>query len=162
MNKSLLVKTLKRVVMPFDYKCKGTLFWRSGRELTTLIQCQASRWGSGHYINFGVTPTAMVTKSYPPSCGYWGLQNRAEDIASPFREEFDRIAIGDQLPRSDRLEAALKWVVEWLEEQFGDSERARGAVLKAFPNEWGILQDWARGQLGPPSTYFSNVRYYRQ
>lgn len=162
MEKPKLVTLLHTIAHPLGYRHKGGLFWKTGNELTTLIYLQRSQWGRGIYVNFGVTPNAMITKAYPPSVEYWAEQRRAESADSPFRDQFAALVMDDEdLMPPEEMADAFRWLLGQIESQFGDAEAVRKDTLDQYPDSWGLLIDWARGTLREPSSYFEDAPYYR-
>lgn len=171
MNRSDLIQAVQGVARPVGCRRKGNLLWTSGDELTTLIYVQSSRWGKGVYVNFGVTPNAMITKDVPPGAGCWGWNRRAERLDGPFRELFWQMAMDDEdAMRAADMTDAVRWLVAWIEENFADAAAVRKTVLDEIDQaahagvERGagfIMDDWARGELKEPTRYFKNTSYDR-
>ena len=162
MDKPKLVAQLHAIACPLGYQHKGGLFWKTGSELTTLIDLQRSRWGRGVYVNFGVTPNAIVTRAYPLSVEYWARQMRAESADSPFRDQFAALVMDDEdlMPPEDMADE-FRWLLAWIENHYGDAAVVRKDTLDQYPDSWGLLIDWARGTLREPSSYFEDAPYYR-
>lgn len=174
MKKSELLKLLIGIARPLGYERRGSLFWKSGDELTTLVHLQSSRWGGAVYCNIGVIPSSMITRSVPPGPEYWPIGERCETLPSPFQRCFERLAVDDNDEMtSEEMEGGLRWMLAWLEDNFGDAGRVRRSVLGLEPpspaiasrlsqdaEEW-IMTDWARGDLKEPSHYFKGLPYYR-
>lgn len=147
---------------PRGFKRKGNLFWKTGAELTLLIQLQKSRWSEGVYLNYGVTPNAMVLNGVPPSIGCWGREERAETLESPFRDVFIRLVDRDRPPCTiEEITEAFDWLFKHIEATYGDAEAVRAREIATYGDAWGILSDWANRRLKPPSEYFEGVRYYQ-
>ena len=170
MRASDLAKQLIGVARSRGFRRKGPLFWRPNDEVTLLFQLEDNPWGEGVYVNYGATPIAMVTKAAPPSYEYWGVGGRANSLRSPFEESFEQLATGriDDMSTPE-IQDAFRWLLGWMEEQFGDAAAVRNAVLN-MPKDscvlWDamvlvLMRDWARGELKDPSHYFGQTPYYR-
>jgi hypothetical protein len=161
MKKTELIKVLHGMARPLEYRRKGSLFWKTGNQLTTLIHLQSSRWGRGMYVNFGVTPNEMITKAAPPSVEYWARQKRGESCDSPFKDQFSRLVLDDEdAMRPEEMTEAFRWLLMWIEDHFGDADAMRKAIIDKNSDSWGILEDWAKGELKEPSYYFKDAPYY--
>lgn len=169
MEVSELIQTLAEFARPLGYRRKGTLFWKRYPELTTLIHLQCSRWSDGVYINLGATPNAMVTKPTPPGAGYWGTSRRSESIDSPFKEQFEGLALDATDVDAANMTEPLRWLLTWIEENLADADRLRQELLDLEPNQIisnagavpCMMRDWAHGRLLEPSKYFAGTPYYR-
>jgi hypothetical protein len=165
-----VAKLLTPIAHALGYQRRKHLFWKPGHETTLLCELEDNPWGNGVYVNYGITPNPMVTKTTPPSTEYWGLGGRAASLRSPFKDSFERLATDriDAMPTSE-IEGAFRWLLGWMEEQFGDATAVRRAVLN-MPEDsctlWDamvlvLMRDWARGELKEPSRYFGETPYYR-
>lgn len=151
------------------YSRRGRLFWKRGPQLTKLVDLQASRWGKGVYVNFGVLPKEMVIGKVPPDVGYAGISERGEHQDGPYRGEFERCAYddADHMP-AEAMRRPLQWLIEWIEDNLTDADAVRQSVLNdgppLFPRNRPFLfmKDWARGQLKEPLHYFEDTPYYRR
>ena len=161
MTKAELITMFRGLARPLGYKNKAGLFWKTGSELTMLIFLQKSACGDGVYVNVGLTTNAMVIKAVPPSVAYWSRMERVEGLESPFLATFERLIMKSDLVTAEEAAEALRWLLNWMEDRYGDEEAVRKAELCAYPNEWGILIDWAKGNAKPPSFYFPKAAYYR-
>jgi len=126
-----VVKILKSISKPQNYKSRGNLFWREHPDVITLIYLQSSRWGPGTYTNFGVTPLDEVVGKIPPTVGDWGWAARAEGMTvSPYREVFRVLGSGDhpESPSEHELTLALTWLLKWMDEYLGDADRVRREI----------------------------------
>jgi hypothetical protein len=166
MNRSGLATELFRLARPRGYRKRGYLLWRARAELTELIHVQGSSWGHGVYVNFGVTPNALVTKTVPPGPGYWALELRPTSWKSPYFAKFCRCERDhDDNIDSDDMRESLQWVLDWIDENL-TSDALRAAV--ANRSSWlarsglvtAILRDWAAHDLKEPSHYFEGTPYY--
>jgi hypothetical protein len=165
MDKKELTKLVSSLCKPLGYKVKSGLFWKGCQELTILVQLQKSRWGAGVYVDFGATPSVMVTKAVPPGAGYWGLEMRPTAWMGPFFKEFvDCEDDHEDRMKPDQMSPALQWLIQWMEDNIADEGRVRQAVLDCrsleFPRASIMMKDWARNQLKPPSVYFDGTPYY--
>jgi len=163
MNIKELTIIVAALAKPRGFKRKGTMFYATGTETTAMLHLQKSRWDSGVYVNTGVLPNAMCVRKYPPSVGYWMMQDRAYEIASPFKEYFLWLGSGDDRDFEDDAPVEVfGWLLDWLAQQYLDA-RALTETVRAGPfhNERGILEDWVRGELQPPRSYWPATPYYR-
>lgn len=175
MKTETLAKMVHQVAKPLGYRRRGGLFWRSRDDgLTTMIHLQRSRWGGGMYVNLGLMPTEHITKAAPPGPEYWPLSMRAAAIESPHQEEFrDLEQDDDDTMPPEEMAGAFTWLLAWMDENFGDADRIRRALLgeithplissrltAAADGEW-IMLDWARGKLKPPRHDYKGTPYGR-
>jgi hypothetical protein len=166
MDTAKLSKVLYEIAKPLGYRRKGNLFWKKGPELTMLIHLQRSQWCPGVYVNFGITPTAMVTRSVAPPVGYWGKSDRALNLESPFRDAFDRLEMDiENKMAPEEMADAFRWLLSYLESTYGDAEafRAKELAELAVRDFTGcIIPDWAKRTLKEPSEYWKGFRvpYY--
>lgn len=168
MDTAKLSKVLYEIAKPLGYRRKGNLFWKKGPELTMLIHLQKSRWSPGVYVNFGITPTAMVTRSVAPSVEYWPHGDRARSLESPFSDAFLRMEFDDEDKMApEEMVDAFRWLLSYLESTYGDAEafRAKELAELAVRDFTGfIIPDWAKRTLKEPSEYWkdSHAPYYRK
>lgn len=168
MDKAEVIKLLNQLSTPLGYNRKGSLFWKSGDELTMLIHLQKSRWGGGLYVNIGVTPNKMITKSTPPGPGYWGWEQRGESLQGPHRQLFEACAHDDNNEMSPmELAKPLAWVLKWMDSHFSDAEAVRAAARqsRSWMHRTGamslMMKDWGAGKLKSSKRYFGGTPYYR-
>ena len=168
MDTAKLSKVLFEIAKPLGYRRKGNLFWKKGPELTMLIHLQKSRWCPGVYVNFGITPTAMVTRSVAPSVEYWPHGDRATSLESPFRDAFDRLDMDTESKMApEEMVDAFRWLLSYLESTYGDAEAFRAKTLAKYADRdvaGFIIPDWANHILKEPSEYWkdSHAPYYRK
>jgi hypothetical protein len=168
MDTAKLSKVLFEIAKPLGYRRKGNLFWKKGPELTMLIHLQGSQWCSAVYVNFGITPTALVTRSVAPSVGYWPHGDRATSLESPFRDAFDRLDMDTESKMApEEMVDAFRWLLSYLESTYGDAEAFRARTLAKYADRdvaGFIIPDWANRTLKEPSEYWkdSHGPYYRK
>lgn len=166
MNTTELRNVAWNVAKMHGYRRKGVLLWKSGQDLTVILHLQKSAWSKGLYVNWGVTPTAMVIKPYPPGVEYWPVGGRAKDFESPFHNLFDQLESddNDQLKQEDVREAFV-WLLGFLQNEYGNAEAVRQRVLRGGDSPEFIIEAWASGQLKEPWEYFKhfgNTGYYKR
>jgi len=163
MKSDVLKSLVRRFAVLRGFRTKGPVAWKRQGELTGLLHLQFSKWGSGCYVNFGYSPSSMV-KAAPPGPEYWGYAERAEGFESPFRETFRLLAQGDSEdpPLESEVERGFGWLLEWLDYQIENAQVMRHKIRESpIANEWGVMTDWARGELREPRFYFPDGKYFR-
>lgn len=150
MDATKLARVVGELAKARGYRRRGLRLWKSGPELTLLIQLQRSQWSRGVYVNYGVTPTAMLIANAPPPLGNWGRTKRAETTPSPFHDAFCQLVQDhdDQMDPAEMIEP-FNWLLAHIDAEYGDTEAFRKAELARYGNTWGILPDWANGVLNP-------------
>lgn len=165
MATTALLQIVSEVTKPRGYSRRGYLFWIRAPELTRILHIQRSRRGTGVYFNFGVIPTVMVTKSYPPGSSYLGLRLRATTWEGPYSTAFANC----ERAYSDRLHARamlrpVAWLIAEIDTFLADPEWVRKVVLDddcvESSHSFLLIRDWARGSLKHPRDYFLHSRYY--
>lgn len=166
MRKAEAHKELTRIAKELGFRSRRGKYWRAFGELTGLVELQQSRWGGGLYVNVGVFPSAFITRAWPPSSGYWGIQVRAEQIESPHEDCFCQLVVDDENEIDPAtLVEPFRWLFAWVSEEFSDAEHVRRQVLDRtgligmMPT--CVFQDWANGNLQEPKNYFGNDSYYK-
>lgn len=158
MNKSDYLQLISKHARPLGYARASTLFWKTGREHTSVIQVQKSRWCDGVYINIGATPNTFIRSVKIPRVKYWGITMRADSWDSPFVDDFRRCetdSINSILP--EEMDGAVRWLVQHVEDNVQNEANFRDLILNPRSVEHShaslMMKDWAMGKLKSPEYY---------
>lgn len=156
MNVTDVIRALDDVARPLGYRRKRGLLWKTGRQLTTLVEFQRTPVGRGVYVNIGAMPNRLITGKAPPVAGSWGIEERADCLKSPFRTTFRRLANNDEdqvLP--DDCVPAFRWLLAWIEQHLANAAAVRETILEMGPDscvspigvvKWA-MREWANRKL---------------
>ncbi|MFN0132744.1 MAG: DUF4304 domain-containing protein [Phycisphaerales bacterium] len=145
------------VARQHGYRRMGGRWWRSDQEITTLVELQASKWGSTIYVNVGVLPTCFAGPA-PPRSGYWALSGRPPRIKADFAVWFGLLEGNgpDQLTPHD-ASLSIDSLFRWIDKHLADSQLLRIEANQVGTWTWeharAMLKDWIRGQLRPAADY---------
>ena len=163
MTRDEIIKLFREMAKEHGYSCRDALAWRRFDELYGLVELDRSRFGPFLNIWYGGTTAAMVTREKPPSVGYWGESEKAGTVPHRLRRLFTRIADCDPKLTAEKCREGLAVLFEEVTGRYQDNAAYRAKLLEKWPDpaDWGIVQDWAHGNVRAPSWYWPKTPYYK-